>query len=39
MELAFKFAEDMSLGSFEKCYQALVKANGNEEEAVELLLR
>ena len=38
MELAFKLSEDLNLGTFEGCYNALKAAQGNEQLAVEYLL-
>jgi hypothetical protein len=38
MDLAFKLSEDMNLGSFEMCYDALKAAQGDEQLAVEYLL-
>jgi len=38
MELAFKLSEDLNLGTFEMCYNALEAAQGDEQLAIENLL-
>jgi hypothetical protein len=37
--LALKLSEDLNLGSYEQCYDALEAAQGNESLAVEYLLK
>ena len=37
--LALKLSEDLNLGSYEQCYNALQAAQGDESLAVEYLLK